>query len=212
MTSTVPPTDQSQAQIDLAGLETKQQDLAQAMNQVQGVVDEMKGLLGAIVAYNPDDPAFVQLADSVNERIGWLRKVARRGDSVAAGAVAGLKEAMQTRDALAGELQTITQAVKMRDRSDPRIKRLVEYLESDIADSMAWQFEEQEEFLSRMLQDELGLSSCIADNAASEIKELLFGDYAWTEPQKAAIAALVETFKDNHDWWDPEEGQGDDED
>jgi ABC-type transporter Mla subunit MlaD len=185
--------------------------MAEILTAVGPMVKDTKRMVRQIVKYGQqiNQPELAAIAQQVGENVTFLREAVAQVGAVAAATHGALQATLEARDTILSELNGITTALNQFNTQHPALQAFAARVEDDVNDSAEWDWEDEQFRASQNLQLHFGTETILAVAQAEQLKELFFGEYAWTEEQAALIEQLVGTL-DLPDWIEMQGGGVDD--
>jgi hypothetical protein len=171
--------------------------MAEILTAVGPMVKDTKRMVRQIVKYGQqiNQPELAEIAQKIGDNVLSLREAVAQVGALAAATHGALQVTLEARDTILGELNGITTALNQFNTQHPALQAFVTRVEEDVNDSAEWDWEDEQFRASQNLQLHFGTETILAVAQAEQLKELFFGEYAWTEEQAALIEQLVGTLE-----------------
>jgi ABC-type transporter Mla subunit MlaD len=171
--------------------------IAQMLHAVGPLVKETKAMVRQIVQYGQEieQPALSEAATRIGKNVLRLRETVAQVGALAAATQGALVATIEARDTLLTELNGITTALNQFNTQHPALQAFAARVEEDVNDAAEWDWEDEQFRAAQNLQLHFGTEPMLAIAQAEQLKELFFGEYAWTPEQVGLIEQLVGTLE-----------------
>lgn len=172
--------------------------LVATLGTITTTVTETHGILLQIEQYGQQirEQGLADAARTVGNNVNLLANTLTQFNALAVSTQAVLQATVEARDAILTELNTISDALKRVDTQHPLLQQFAARITEEVNEAATWDFEDEQFAASEHIQQHMGHPPLIANYYGEQLKELMFGEYAWTEAQADLIRQLLDTFDD----------------